>query len=390
MIRLRLLLLLLLPLVRSDWTSVCPPQEAGVELYLDARVVRVLTEKGQEVLVVESKEREVRVRCHNPRGAAELHDHRGHLLADKVTESLSNSLQYTLWARNYTGLWRSEKTVSCSKSCQLKLIEVKEGAAYQSRCHLDSVRGQTNLWCNVSGWLHQAFTNPGGFDCDSSDYDFRIPNYDFFFWSQESEQWRRCSKHDMRRAETGRDRNVTFIRCGLSDSDPAQDLLVKMVKSHPSQSPTGLSFLEENQCSEAAYFLVLQAGEEEPGWYRQITLIMAGALLLTLTAGLLAGVCRRRRRRKTEDKTAGSEQGSVGVNGVYITSTASTRTRCSLIMEAEMKTDWMDLTDQQKVEMMQCAVLDGDDSRLGSRTQSFRSDTCFWFRSFMKAPIKTP
>ena len=138
---LRLRLLLLFPLVRSDWSSVCPHQEDGAGLYLEADVVGSLREEGQEVLVVDSKEREVTVRCHNPRGAAELYDHHNNLLADKVSESLANSLQFTLWDRNYSGLWRAEKTVKCKNSCQVKLIQVKEG----TRCHLESVRGQTRL-----------------------------------------------------------------------------------------------------------------------------------------------------------------------------------------------------------------------------------------------------
>ena len=116
---------------------------------------------------------------------------------------------------------------------------------------------------------------------------------------------------------------MTFIRCGLSDQDPEQDLLIKMEKIHPRQSLTGLPFHDENQCSEAAYFLVQQA-VEGTGWSRQVSVVTAGSLLLLiLTLGLLCLLCRR--RSKTEDKAAMSAEDSVGFNGVYIASRASTR-----------------------------------------------------------------
>ena len=359
-----LLLLLLVLLVRSDWRRVCAQQEAGAGLYLQAEVVLTLREEGQEVvLVVDSEEREVVVQCLNPRGAAELYDHRGLLLAENSSESFSNRLQYRLWGRNYSGLWGAEKTVRCNTFCQLRLLEVKEGTS----CHLESVRDETNLWCNVRGWLSQAFNKvqPGESECNRSDYDFKTPNYEFFLWSQERDQWSGCSKHDIKRVETGQDRNVTFIRCGLSDRD--HDLLVKMEKSHPRQSVTGFHFHDENQCSESAYFLVQQA-EQETGWYRQVLVFTAGvSLVVTLTAGLLVGL--RSRRKKTEDKSVVSAaDSSVGINGVYIASSASTRTRCSLILQSEEKTDWLDLTDQQKTEMLHSAVLDGDNSRSESGT----------------------
>ena len=68
---------LLLPLASSDWTNVCPSHSPQVGFYLEAEVVRNISARGQELLVVDSKEREVMLKCHNNQGAVKIYDVEG-------------------------------------------------------------------------------------------------------------------------------------------------------------------------------------------------------------------------------------------------------------------------------------------------------------------------
>merc|ERR1719392_397471 len=105
------LLVLLATLTRPEWIPVCP--QDSDRLYLDAELVRNISFQGQQVLVVDNKDRDVKVKCHNPRGAAKIYDQKDRLVAENFSESLSNTVEHVVWKRNSVGLWRTEKTLKC-------------------------------------------------------------------------------------------------------------------------------------------------------------------------------------------------------------------------------------------------------------------------------------
>ena len=384
--------LLLLPLASCDWTNVCPSPSPQAGFYLEGEVVRNISARGQELLVVDSKEREVRLKCDNNQGAVKIYDVEGSNRV--VAESFNKTVLHTLWRRNSSSLWQSEITVRCN-DCQVRLVNVNDGEEFRSSCRRQSGedKNRTQLWCNIRDWVQSAFKarNTGRLAC-ATDQHHKSPAYQFLFWSESEGKWQKCGEYDEKRKIVSDDRNVTFISCGLTENQSRESLLVKMKKIHKGKVSSGLPFLAKKSqaCEQSTYFIVNQPSEISNSSLTTsvlISLVVCLSVVVVLVLALLWKTKGRRGRKEivgvtgvcdyaaqmTGDSERRRESGLSTIEDLefYLPNKQQLTEKpgpgldrqCSVALEASQRAERLDLTEAEERELNQSAVLDGDPAR---------------------------
>jgi len=378
----------------AHWLPLC--SKSGSELFLDAEIVGNIS----DLLVVNNTERDVKVKCHNRQGTARIYDSEDRLLAShSEAGNVNNTVSLTLWQKNVVKFWKSEKTVKCNDHCEVKLVEVKDGTFFKTNCRLQSVEDQNDLMCNITDWIDNATkAKKPDFECNEEGYDFGIPVYEFSIWSESEVRWKICKgefDHEKNIAEN--DKNITLIKCGVTEKHPREPLLVKMTKRHKDSKSVALPFLNTpDNCQESTYFIVNQHLEDQSSKPNtKVTILIAVVVILGLfLVFALVFIYKRRGRPAGVRKT---EKEIDGITGVYIdhsstlieggrdrrsgesgdstiedlesyvpnkcVMTPGLERQCSVTLEAGKRAQRMNLTDKEKNEMLQRTVLDGNSTR---------------------------
>ena len=365
-----LLALLLLHLTSAslamDWVTLCP------DLQLKAKVVM----KAAEMVVVDNKESDVVVKCDNQLGAAKIYDGKDQLLAESFNQSFINSVNVTVWEKNLVKFWKSEKTVKCN-DCKVTLVEVKDGFFFRSQCKLERLEETTDLWCNIEDWIENAHKErkPEDFECNEIEkYDYKVPKYEFSFWSKTESKWKKCGgKFNEMREIAYTEKNITYMKCEVSENEPSEPLLVRMMKQHKSKKAIGLSYLvHKDNCQESTYFLVNQNLEVDSSAQTKIVTLVAFVIVLVLSLVVALVVLVRRSKRGRREVTGkenmvtdSNRDSTIEDLETFVPNMAMTslERQCSVMLEADSRAEKINLTDQEKNKLIQNSVLDGDPTR---------------------------